>query len=469
MDAPLPARQSSPAAAPLARQIGLPGAVMLGLGSILGTGVFVSIAIATGAAGPAVVLAIGVAGLVAAANALSSAQLAAAHPQSGGTYEYAYRWLGPRLGFTAGWMFLCAKAASAATAALGAAGYLLHLTGGGPAVGPIPLAVAIVVALTFLVLCGVRRTSAANIVIVSLTIVSLLVFIFAGLPLAIQRGEANMTPMFAPVADGRPLAGFLQACAFMFVAYTGYGRIATLAEEVHAPRRNIPLAIIVTLLISLVLYIAVGLVGVASVGAETFAGSENVVTRGAEARPGPAAQAAREAPLEAVAWQFNVAAAPQIVAAGAVTAMLGVLVNLILGVSRVVLAMARRGDAPAFLAQVGGRQASPFWAVVLVGGLIAALALVGDVRSTWSFSAFTVLVYYAITNLAAVRMGDDERLFPRPIAWIGLVACLFLAFWVPWRVWATGLGLIVAGLVWHAIATKWGRRPNRMRPTRPGV
>jgi APA family basic amino acid/polyamine antiporter len=109
----------------LARVVGVPGAVLMGLGSILGTGIFVSIGIAAGVAGPSVILAVAVAAVVATFNGLSSAQLAASHPVSGGTYEYGYRYLNPTLGFTAGWMFLSAKSASAATAALGFAGYVL--------------------------------------------------------------------------------------------------------------------------------------------------------------------------------------------------------------------------------------------------------------------------------------------------------------------------------------------------------
>ena len=103
----------------LQRELGLAGATVTGLGSILGTGVFVSLAIAAGITGPSVILAIVLAAGLALCNALSSAQLAAAHPISGGTYEYGYKYLSPRLGFTAGWLFLCAKTASAATAALG--------------------------------------------------------------------------------------------------------------------------------------------------------------------------------------------------------------------------------------------------------------------------------------------------------------------------------------------------------------
>jgi APA family basic amino acid/polyamine antiporter len=113
----------------LKREVGVFGATMMGIGSMVGAGVFVSIGIAAGIAGPAVLLAIALAAVVATCNALSSAQLAASMPVSGGTYEYGYAYLTPWLGFTAGWMFLCAKTASAATAALGFAGYLLQLLG----------------------------------------------------------------------------------------------------------------------------------------------------------------------------------------------------------------------------------------------------------------------------------------------------------------------------------------------------
>jgi len=191
---------------------------MMGLGSILGTGIFVSVGIAAGAAGPAVILAIVLAAVVAACNGLSSAQLAANHPVSGGTYEYGYRWLHPSLGFTAGRMFLCAKSASAATAALGFAGYVLNAFGGNESVGIIPLAAGAVVVLTALVLTGIRRSNLTNVVIVSITVAALLMFVLAGLPSAYRSGAENLRPFFAPEPGTSTLSGLLEACALMFVA-----------------------------------------------------------------------------------------------------------------------------------------------------------------------------------------------------------------------------------------------------------
>ncbi len=427
----------------LKREVGLFGAMMMGLGSIIGTGVFVSIGIAAGVTGPAVVLAILVGALVATFNGLSSAQLAANHPVSGGTYEYGYRWLHPALGFTAGWMFLCAKSASAATAALGFAGYALNLFGQDQATSTVPLAVGIVIVTTALVLSGIRRSNWTNIAIVSLTLVSLACFVLAGLPTVLKNGAGNLSPFFVPRESGQAFSGFLEACALMFVAYTGYGRIATLGEEVVDPRRTIPRAIIVTLIVTSVLYAAVGFVGVASSGSQLLAD----------------ATTEQAAPLEVVARQFKSPVAAKFVAIGAVTAMLGVLLNLILGLSRVALAMGRRGDFPRVLGRLDKSESTPTVAVIAMGVVIALLTLIGDVKTTWSFSAFTVLVYYALTNLAATRLSNEERLFSRPIPWLGLLSCLSLAFWVEPRIWGVGLALIAGGLVFQYLM-RWMTRRN---------
>jgi APA family basic amino acid/polyamine antiporter len=175
------------------------GASMMGLGSIVGTGVFVSIGIAAGPAGPAIVLAVAIAAGVAVCNALSSAELAANHPVSGGTYEYGYRYLTPWLGFTAGWMFLCAKTASAATAALGFAGYLLQAIHGSNSAALVGTALATVAVLTAIVAGGIRRSSAFNMVVVAFSLFALTMFIVAGLPFALGDGRENLAP-FMPDA-----------------------------------------------------------------------------------------------------------------------------------------------------------------------------------------------------------------------------------------------------------------------------
>ena len=403
----------------LKRVIGLSGAMMMGLGSIIGTGVFVSLGIGVGIAGPSVLLAIMLAAGVAMCNGLSSAQLAANHPVSGGTYEYGHRWLNPSLGFTAGWMFLCAKSASAATAALGFAGYIAHATGMGAS---LPLAVGVVVLVTVIALSGIERSNRVNIVIVSIVILALMIFVGTGFSSAFKNKAA-----FQPLFDGGKLTDLLQATALMFVAFTGYGRIATLGEEVAEPRRTIPRAVIVTLLISMALYLLVAFVGIGVNGFENLDWS-----------------------LALASKSVSNAALPTVMLVGATVAMVSVLLNLVLGLSRVVLAMGRRGDLPKATARISESTSVPAVATVGVAVLIAVGVCVDDVKLTWSFSAFTVLVYYAITNLCAIRMKPGERLYPIWPAYLGLAACLTLAFFVDWEIWLTGLGLIIFGLAWRA-------------------
>ena len=398
----------------LKRVIGLPGAVMLGLGSIIGTGVFVSLGIGVEIAGPMVLPAIAVAGLVALCNGMSSAQLAANHPVSGGTYEYGHRWLTPSLGFVAGWMFLCAKSASAATAALGFALYLApdH---------SLPIALATVGAVTALTLTGMQRSNMVNTLIVAAVLLSLIAFIAFGAPAISNHSDRWQTEW-----DTENLSSLLPASALMFVAFTGYGRVATLGEEVAEPRRTIPRAIIATLVITTLLYIGVAWIALANAGHDFDS-------------------------LTAIAEKFSGPTLGKVLTVGATIAMISVLLNLVLGISRVVLAMGRRKDLPGATANIRESTGVPVIATIVVGIFIAGLACLGDFKLTWSFSAFTVLVYYATTNLCAIRLKPEERLYPVWISYAGLIACLLLACFVEWRVMLAGLGLIGAGLAWKAL------------------
>ena len=398
----------------LKRVIGLPGAVMLGLGSIIGTGVFVSLGIGVGIAGPMVLPAIAVAGLVALCNGMSSAQLAANHPVSGGTYEYGHRWLNPSLGFVAGWMFLCAKSASAATAALGFALYLApdH---------SLPIALATVGAVTALTLTGMQRSNMVNTLIVAAVLLSLIAFIAFGAPAISNHSDRWQTEW-----DTENLSSLLPASALMFVAFTGYGRVATLGEEVAEPRRTIPRAIITTLVITTLLYIGVAWIALANAGHDFDS-------------------------LTVIAEKFSGPTLGKVLTVGAAIAMISVLLNLVLGLSRVVLAMGRRKDLPEATANIRESTGVPVIATIVVGIFIAGLACLGDFKVTWSFSAFTVLVYYATTNLCAIRLKPEERLYPVWISYAGLIACLLLACFVEWRVMLAGLGLIGAGLAWKAL------------------
>jgi APA family basic amino acid/polyamine antiporter len=407
---------------------------------MVGTGVFVSVGIAAGVAGPAVMAATVIAGLLAAANGLSSAQLAAARPVSGGTYEYGYVWLNPTLGFSAGWMFMLAKSASAATAALGLAGYLLDLAGIGSGAPRTGVAVAAALAITAFVAGGIRRSNRGNALVVTTALVGLGLLVVAALPVTLSpEGRARFVPLVPGASEGG-VAALLHGSALMFVAFTGYGRVATLGEEVRDPVRVIPRAVIATVAVVTLLYLAVAASGVGVLGAAAF---------------GEAAERTA-APLDAVAQALGRPGLALVLAVAAVAAMAGVLLNLVLGLSRVLLAMARRGDAPKALSRIDARRASPVAAVWACGLLVAGIALVGNVRLTWSFSAFTVLVYYAITNLAALRLPPEKRLFPRWIPAVGLAGCLGLSVWVEPGVWIVGIGLLVVGLMGRGLAHRAG-------------
>lgn len=424
----------------LRREIGLSGAVLLGLGSIVGTGVFVSLGFAIELLGGQVITAIACAAALALCNGLSSAQLAAQHPVSGGTYEYGYRWLGPWWGFTAGWVFLWAKSASAAAAALGLANYLLPFVGNRTGAVRLTLAYGALASVCLGILWGIKRTNRLNAVIVAVTLLSLLAFVLLGIPSAWEHQRWN-EPLVPAVGGPTGWGAFWQATALMFVAFTGYGRLATLGEEVREPSKTIPRAILLTLLGAMLLYMGVALVAVGVLGPAEVGWA----TRGTVG------------PLRMVAAQFPVRGAEQVVAVGAITAMLGVLLNLVLGLSRVVLAMGRRADLPIGLAQINAVTGNPDRATGLVAAMVGGLVAWGDIHAAWSLSAFTVLIYYALTNVCALRLTASERLYPRPFAWIGLGGCVSLAFWVEPRVWLSGLGLLSCGWLGFAVKERWAR------------
>lgn len=408
----------------LRRDINLVAAVGIGLGAIIGAGIFVVTGVAAGVAGAAFLIGLLLAGVVAAFNALSSAQLAATYPQSGGTYEYGHQVLQPWLGFTAGWMFLASKLAAGGTVALGFAGYLHALI---PAVPEKPAAIAAVLLLTAINYFGVQKTGLLNTIIVSISVLSLLIFVFAGIP----SFDLNNLQPFAPTG----LTGVLQSAALLFFAYTGYARLATLGEEVREPRKTIPRAIILALGIAAILYAAVALVAVGNVGAEGMAASS--------------------APIEAAAGAFRWPQVNRVVAVGATTAMLGVLLSQILGISRMIFAMARRGDLPGALAHVHPKHAIPDRGLYITAAAMLLVVLFGTLKWIVAAAAFTILLYYSITNLAALRMRVEDRLYPKWIPVLGLISCLGLAFTLDVRVILSGLALFVAGFVLRWIFRLW--------------
>lgn len=400
----------------LRRELGLLDAVGVGFGAIVGAGIFVVTGVAAGIAGPAFLVGLFVAAIAATCNALSSAQLAAEYPHSGGTYEYGYRVLNPWVGFAAGWMFLASKVTAAGTVALGLAAYVDGLIPGLP---PRIIAVCAIGAFTVLNYFGVRRSSRANLVIVTVSLGALILFVVAG----ISAFDATHLKPFAPAG----VRGTLESAAILFFAYTGYARIATLAEEVREPRRTIPRATIITITGAVLLYFCVAVIAVGAVGAERMA--------------------ATAAPLQVAARSFAHTWVATVVSIGGVTAMLGVILSQLLGLSRMGFAMARRGDLPQFLAAVHPRYAVPHRAVLVIGAIAAIVAATGTLRGVASAASFTILVYYGIANIAALRMPQSAKLYSDAIPIVGVVSCALLALALTPPVIAIGTALLAGGLI----------------------
>lgn len=384
---------------------------MIGLGSMIGAGVFLVFGPAAAAAGSGLLIALAAAAMVAYCNATSSARLAALYPQSGGTYLYGRERLGEFWGYLAGWSFVVGKLASCAAMALTVGLYVW------PAHAH-AVAVAAVVALTAVNYRGIGKSALATRVIVAVVLA-----VLAGVVVAVFiSGRAD--PARITLTGGSP-AGVLQAAGLLFFAFAGYARIATLGEEVRDPARTIPRAIGIALAVTLAVYavLAVTLMAILGPGLAT-----------ATAPLADAVKAAGAGGLEPV------------VRIGAAAAALGSLLSLILGVSRTGLAMARDGHLPTVLAAVHPRYRVPHRAELAVGVVVATVAAMADVRSAIGFSSFAVLVYYAIANASAATLG--RRLVPA----LGFGGCLVLAAFLPLGSVLAGTAVLVAGALSYGLA-----------------
>ncbi|SEM00014.1 APC family permease [Rhodococcus maanshanensis] len=394
----------------LARTLGVRDSVLIGLGSMIGAGIFATLAPAAQAAGTALPLALAVAGVVAYCNATSSARLAARYPSSGGTYVYGRERLGEFWGYLAGWGFVIGKTASCAAIALtvGAYAWPEHAHA---------VAVASVLALTAVNYVGVQKSALLTRALVAVVLTVLAVVVVVGL------GSAEPSRWADGGAGGA--LGVLQAAGLLFFAFAGYARIATLGEEVRDPRRTIGLAIPVALGITLVVYTLVAAAALKTLGPHGLATAAD-----------PLAQVVRAA------------GAPELeplVRVGAVLAALGSLLALILGVSRTTLAMARDGHLPRGLAAVHPRFGVPHRAELLVGAVVAVLAAVADLRHAIGFSSFAVLAYYLIANCAALTLTREEgRAWPG-IPILGALGCVTLGFALPVASVLGGLAVLGAG------------------------
>ncbi|MEO4039655.1 APC family permease [Micrococcaceae bacterium Sec6.3] len=429
----------------LQRRLTLPHAIAIGLGSMIGAGVFTAIGLAAALTGghPGLLFAaLGLAVLTALCNALSTAQLATVHPESGGTYVYGRRQLHPLAGFLAGWGFVTGKTASVAAMATTVGLYLFPDQ---------PLAarlagVAAVVVLTVVAMAGVTRTAQATMAILVPVVAVLALTTAAGLALG-DRGAGDV----AGGLGDAPLAGVLMGAGVLFFAFAGYARVATMGEEVIDPRRTIPRAILIALGLTVGLYTLVTLGLLAALG-----------PRGLALSPAPVREALEVTLGSGWGWLA-------LVAAGLASA--GAMLNLLTGISRTALAMARESDLPRPLARVQERTGTPWVGQLAVAVAVILLVLTTDILTVVGFSSFGVLVYYAVANLAALtlRGGEDGRdaalprplRVPRAVNGLGLVLCLVLAFTLPPLSVVAMLAVFLVGVGGRAFVLAGRDRPPR--------
>ncbi len=401
----------------LARRLGTADAVTVGLGSMLGAGIFAAVGPAAHAAGAGLLIGLVIAAVVAYCNATSTARLAAQYPASGGAYLYGRMRLGEFWGYLAGWAFVVGKTASGAAMALTVGFYVWPSQAHW-------IAAAAVVVLTAVNYAGVQKSAWLTRVIVAVVLGVLAAVVVA----ALCSGSAHAAWLDV---RGASVGGVLQTAGLLFFAFAGYARIATLGEEVRDPARVIPRAIPVALGITLVVYAVVAVAALAILGPQRLADSA-----------APLSETVRIAGAD---WLVPV------VRVGAAVAASGSLLALLLGVSRTALAMARDRHFPHQLARVHPTLHVPDRAALLIGVVITVLAATTDLRGAIGFSSFGVLLYYAIANAAAFTLRPQEGRPVRPIPVVGFIGCLVLTFALPLSSVAAGAAALAAGITAYGL------------------
>ncbi|HUL39571.1 MAG TPA: amino acid permease [Methanomassiliicoccales archaeon] len=406
----------------LQRTLGLFDAYAIGLGAIIGAGIFVVTGVAANLAGPALLLSLIIGAAVSAFTAISFAELAMRIPKEGGGYEFAHELVSPFGGFLSGWMWILSNVLTGTAVAIGFASYLAIF---------VPLPVNVMAALACLGvmavnLWGIRESTTFNDLLVVFKVAVLLIFVAIGIFLVHPEN-------FAPFAPNGTL-GVMQGAAIIFFAYAGFGRIAMISEEVIDPKRTVPMAIFLALITSTIIYMMVAGVSIGMVGSEALASSASPLSTAA----------ALESPFLS-----------KLVGLAALAATLSVLLTTLLGMSRVAFAMARNGDLPRTLTRLHPRTRTPIVAIVLFGGLMAIFCIFSSVLFAAALSNFGALVYYALVNASAIRMPRPT--YPRIIPMIGLVTCLGLLIFLGLQAWLFGvLGLILV-FVLFLTRDRWAR------------
>jgi APA family basic amino acid/polyamine antiporter len=412
----------------LKRTIGLWSAVAINVGAIIGGGIFVVTGIAAGYAGSAMIISMIIAGLIAFLTASSLAKLTAWQPVEGGSYEYGRQLISPFAGFLSGWMWLVANTFTGAAVSLGFAAYLASAV---PGIPTNLVAAAMCLVFTGLNLVGAKQSASVNNVFVAIKLLILVFFVIFG---AFNANLANFAP-FTPVSSG-----VLYATFFIFFAYGGFARVSVVAEEIKDAKRNVPRAMLLSLGISMLVYVLVGLVAVGLLGAPGLAASKS--------------------PLSSAIGVTGSPLAVELVAIGGLVATASVLLTAILGVSRMAYSMARREDLPTSLATLHSRFHVPSYSIIGTGVLMAALVLFVDLTQVVAISTFALVFTYCITNVAAYKLKNGKPQW-RFLPLVALATCImllgFLLFASP-QSWVIGVAFLIAGTIYYAALHRWRKK-----------
>lgn len=411
--------------------LGLFDAVAIGAGAIIGAGIFVVTGIAAGLAGPALVISMIIAAVISFFTALSFVELTSWLPTEGGAYEFASRLFSPFAGFLAGWIWVVSYIFVGSALSLAFSYYFTALF---PALDSRLVAAAICITFTLINYAGIRHSATFNNALVSAKILILIVFCVVGL---FHLKGSNFTP-FIPSG-----MGVFYGAYFIFFAYSGFGRVAVLGEEVKDARRNVPRSIVIALTVSTAIYLLVGVVAVGLIGAENLGRSKSPLT-------------------EAIAVVGN-PSLTSIVSLGGLLATASVLLTSILGVSRMTFAMARKGDLPQTLGKLHPRYDTPYYSILISGSIMTLLAVSVDLKGVVAVSNFTSLFYYALANVSALRLRVDARLYPKAVPAAGLVTCLALLAFVQPSAFVVGAACLVIGATYYMIRTRFGGQHVRAK------
>ena len=417
----------------LKRSIGLWSAVAINVGAIIGGGIFVVTGIVAGYAGSALVVSMFIAGVIAFITALSFARLTAWQPVEGSVYEFGRQLISPYVGFLAGWMWMAANAFGGAAVSLG---FAYYLSAAFPGLPTSYVAAALCLVFTALNLVGARESAGVNNILVAIKLAVLAFFVIFGV---FHVNSINFYP-FNPLTSG-----VLYGAFFIFFAYGGFARAAVVAEEVKNAKRNVPRAMLLSVGISMVVYVLVGLVAVGLLGPNGLSNSSS--------------------PLSAAMEVTGSLLAVQIIAVGGLVATASVLLTSILGVSRMAYSMARRNDLPSSLSRLHNKFLTPYWAILVSGFSMALLVLFVDLTQVVAISTFALLFYYSTTNLAASRLKNGYRSgIQKVLPLLGLTSCLLLfvvVLFVSPQAWLVGVVFLLVGLVYYTIKEKLKREHEK--------